>query len=463
VAGTRDACDLSLLGQIPHDSGTFRRGEVRIADGRILSVAADVLDGGYSERIDVGNALLLPGAIDVHVHALSHPGEGFTALTRSALAGGVTTVIEMPFDDGQLIASAAALEGKRARIEQEACADMALLATVAPGDGGASIPELVAAGACGIKVSMFNSHPRRFPRLPDDELMSVFEAAARVGGPVCVHAENDELIRGWIARTRASGRRDPLAHCESRPPVSETQAVLTALEFARATGAHLHLCHLSLPRSVDLASRYLQEGVRVSRETCPHYLVLSEDDMRGDGGARLRINPPLRTRADLDGLWRRVIEGSVDVIGSDHAPWPVELKIADDIFDTRSGVPGVETLVPLVMTHGGRRGLTAARLVELLSGAPARVFGLDHRKGALRPGFDADVIAIDTTTETTITEERLHSNAGWTPYHGTPVSARVALTVARGEVAWDGNRVLVEPGRGRVVLSRDSEQAAAHA
>lgn len=461
VLGAPDECDLALAGRVVTGSRPAVRGEIRVRDGVIVSVAAGSgSDAPAAERIDVGDAYLLPGAIDCHVHCLSDPGEGVTAATRSAAAGGVTTIIDMPFDADGPIWTVERLRAKRELVGREAHVDVALYGTLRPDGAGATAGELAAAGAACFKLSTFDTDPDRFPRTPPDRFLEVLADAAAAGRRVCVHAENDELIRARLAVLRATGDGRPELHARSRPPVSETAAVAEVLELASAAGARVHLCHLSLPHSVDLARWHAGRGLDVSVETCPHYLVLTEDDLRREGG-RCKINPPLRRPADVDALWEQLASGAIDTISSDHAPWPLALKTRSDIFENRSGAPGVETLVPLVVDAAlHRREVTVEALAGMLSQRPAKLFGLDHRKGDLRPGLDADITVVDPDARWTIDESLLHSSAGWSPYHGRRGRGKVVLTVSRGEVVWDGEQVLGPPGRGRFLAPADVADAA---
>ncbi len=455
---------LSLVGRLATPAGTTARGEILVAGERISTVeVGEPPPRPGVRRIDVGAAVLLPGAIDCHAHSGSHPGEGLLAITRSAAAGGVTTVVDMPYDALGPVNSPEAFADKERRLGEEAAVDVALLATIRPGSGAADVAALVEAGAVGFKLSLFCTDPVRFPRIPDPQFMEILGAIGDADSIACVHAENEEIIKPLIEAARQSGRTSPLDHCRSRPPVSETQAVLTALEYARAAGGRLHLCHLSLPRSVDLATGYAADGVAVSTETCPHYLVFSEEDMARLRG-RLKINPPVRPVADVEGLWERLFSGAVDVVASDHAPWPVEQKSKEVIFDNHSGAPGIETLLPLVAGEVlAREEGSVADVVRLTAGGPARLFGLDDRKGALLPGLDADVVAFDPSARHELDETSLHSNAGWSPYAGRTMLGRVVLTVSRGTVVWDGTELQADPGRGQLLRPRRPRAGAAGA
>jgi allantoinase len=265
-----------------------------------------------------------------------------------------------------------------------------------------------------------------------------FAAIARAGGLAGVHAENDEIVRAGIAAEQAAGHgSDPLAHARSRPPVAEHEAIARCLELARATGVRLHICHVSTPRGVQLVAQARRDGVDVSAETCPHYLLLDETALiRSRGEAK--INPPLR-QAPLpaDGL---------DLISSDHVGWPPERKHGPDIFALASGAPGVELIVPLV-----HDALGAADLVRLVSEGPARRFGLWPRKGSLAPGADADLLVLDPDAEWEIDPARLVTAAGWSPYSGRRVKGRVIAAYSRGRLVWDGERVLGNAGDGAFV------------
>jgi allantoinase len=347
----------------------------------------------------------------------------------------VTTIVEMPFDLGGPVWTPDRLARKRELAAGEAHVDVALLASLRPGGGWRLADSIVGGGAVGFKVSLFDTDPNRFPRTDDAELVEVLTAAAATGVPVCVHAENDEIVRSLLERLRPEGA-DPQAHARSRPPISETLGVLTAVETAASTGAAVHICHASLPRSVDLVRRWAGDGADVTVETCPHYLLLDSADMV-DG--RLKINPPLRDPAAREGLWRRLVDGRVDVVSSDHAPWPLAYKTHGNVFDNHSGAPGVETIYPLVLAEAFRRGPAAfAAAVRAMTAGPARRFGLGHRKGMLAVGYDADLVAFDPTAPWQVDEAALHSNAGWSPYHGRLATGRLTLAMSRGRVVWDG-------------------------
>src|SRR6202521_2718838 len=249
-----------------------------------------------SDRVDAGSSLVLPGVVDAHVHTRSERAEGIARATPSAAAGGVTTLVDMPYDDPTPITTVAAFLEKVAAVGREAITDVALWATIAKTGGLDEIEELVSAGACGFKVSTFETHPVRFPRIPDGELYLAMQRIKAAGSLIAFHAENDDLVRRLSARLEAGGRSDASAHAAARPPVAETEAVGRALELALATGVRVHIVHATVERAFTLVQRARGDGVDASAETCLHYLLLDEDELVRQG-ARAKINPPQIGRA----------------------------------------------------------------------------------------------------------------------------------------------------------------------
>ena len=432
-------------------------------DGRVLAGAAVGVRGGriagwYAaeaapparEMVKVAGLLILPGCIDAHVHVASTSFEGFPAATAAAAAGGITTIVDMPFDAPAGISTVGQFTAKRGRLGEEARVDCALLAAVKK-ETLDEIPGLAAAGACGYKLSLFDTDPVRFPVVPDPHLLEAFRRVARTGLHAGVHAENDAIVQEAVRRLRTAGRTAPQDHVLSRPAIAEIEATLRACEFARETGVRLHLHHVTHPRCLEMAARYRREGVRVTTETCPHYLLLCQEDM-GRLKAYGKINPPLRERADVEVLWDHLAAGHIDIVASDHAPWPASDKDKPDIFANASGCPGLQTMVPLLYSEGVARGrITLGRFVEVLSEKPARIFDLPAAKGNLLPGADADLVLFDPQRRWVMREDRMFSNAKWTPFAGMTVQGDVVATMVRGAFAYREGEVLAKPGDGRFV------------
>jgi len=425
---------------------------MKIVDGKIVSISNKKHVESY-EVIDATGKYIFPGAIDAHVHCYSSLEEGFSHATQSAAAGGVTTIIEMPYDADEKISNSERFKQKKALLEKESFVDVAMLATIEPEGELTEIERLADAGACGFKVSLFNTHPVRFPKISEGELFEAFQWMKKTNRPVGVHAETDSIVTRYIARYRNKGF-DPLSHCKSRPKVAESTAALTALELAYYTGAKLHLYHCTFPRIFSLVEYYKRNGVNVTAETCTHYLLFAESDMEQLKG-RGKINPPIREASDRHGLWALLAQDKIDMVTSDHAPWLLERKIAKNIFDSAAGAPGVEVLFPILFSEGviGER-ITPLQLAKVIAQNPAERFGLGHRKGKLQVGYDADFIIVDPNKTDTIDEERMHTSSDWSPYDGLEVQGKIDATFVRGEKVYDGETIVADQGFGTFVTPR---------
>jgi allantoinase len=452
--------DLIIRGTIVQSDGEPFEGELIIENHRIAAVRPGRSGAGARRVLQVEGSWIMPGVVDAHVHCLSDPAEGITNATRAAAAGGVTTIIEMPFDAGAPVNNLETFLRKKERVQKEAVVDVALLATIRKRGGLDQIKPMAEAGACGFKLSLFETDPERFPQIPDDELFQAFRLIAEAGLVVGVHAENTEIVNLWVSKLRAQGRTDALAHCESRPPVSETEATLRAMELAHATGARLHIFHVSLPRCIQLAKWFREQGLDVTTETCPHYLLLNEKDMERLG-AKAKINPPIRTRKESEELWTLVENDAVDLVTSDHAPWQIQRKNRPDIFDNASGAPGVQTLLPLLYSEGvSKRRLSPRRLVQVLCDAPARRFGFSSCKGRLETGYDADVVVLNPAETSTVETARLLSSAGWSPYQGMTLQGRITHVFMRGRAVVEDGEMIGKPGYGRFLPGAAARAAA---
>jgi len=444
--------DLVVRGRLVLSDRIIEDGYVAARGGRIAGIGdAEAPAPAARVVVNAGRAYVLPGVVDTHVHARSEPAEGFRHCTESAVAGGVTTIVDMPYDMPAAVPDLDTFERKVAAIAAEAVGDVALYGTIRKAGGLAEIERIAGAGACAFKVATYEADPVRFPRIPDGEMLEAFRRIAATGLLVAVHCENQEIADRGVAEERRAGRLDPLAHGRSRPPVSETEAVARVLELAFHTTVHVHIVHASVARSFDLVRRYRAEGVRATAETCIQYLVL--DELAPERlGALAKINPPLRAGEHVSALWAYLAAGRIDQVTSDHAPWARGRKSDPDIFKNASGAPGVETLLPLLYHHGVAAGrISVLDLVRLLAEHPARNFHLFPRKGALVPGADADLVVFDPDAHWTVRGEELHSAAGWTPYEGMPLRGRVVQTFVRGRLAFEHGTVVARPGDGEFI------------
>jgi allantoinase len=443
--------DLGVVGRAVI-GGALQDVAIAVQNGRIVAIADPDADLPAREVVRRPDALILPGIVDVHVHTKSALEEGIAACTRAAAAGGVTTIVDMPYDADRRVLTLADFDQKVADVEREAHVDVALWATVPPVGSLEPVAQLVGAGAAAFKLSTFNTHSERFPQIPDGQLLAAFREIARAGGLAGVHSENDDVIRQRTAALVAAGRTDALAHAEARPPVAELEAISRCLRFANETGVRLHLCHVTLADGIDQAMEMRRRGLDVTTETCPQYLLLTERDLAQRGG-EVKCNPPVRSPAEVEHLWQRLERGDIDLVSSDHVGWPAESKFGEDIFSLASGGPGVELLLPLMYDAFVSRGLDPTRLVALLCEAPARRFGLWPAKGALLPGADADLVLFDPGARWTVDPAALTCVAGWSPFRGRTLAGRVETVFLRGEPVVANGRVLDAPNRGRFVAT----------
>jgi len=421
---------------------------IGVRDGKIVGIYSEQDAPPAETVVDASGQLVFPGVVDAHVHSYSNLHEQFENSTAAASAGGVTTIVEMPYDQGAPVSTTDVFNAKIDMIRQHARVDVALLATLSKQGSPEVIRPLAELGACGFKLSAFETDPERFPRIDDDVLLEVLPIIAETGLTVGFHAENDVIIESLIARYRKEGKTYPKAHCETRPPVSETTSVVKLLELAFWTEASLHIFHVSHPRCLELIEWYRGQGVDVTAETCPHYLSLIEDDMDVHG-AFSKINPPIRTQEDQDGLWRALGDGKIDWVASDHAPWPVERKQNPIIFDNGSGAPGLEAILPIMYQEAVvKRAFSPVTLARLLSGRPAERFKLAPRKGSIEIGKDADFAILDPNCTWNFDAANSFSSAKWSPYNGRSIQGKVTTTILRGTVIFSGGGLQPDAGIG---------------
>ncbi|CCM74118.1 dihydroorotase [Rhizobium mesoamericanum] len=443
--------DLVLQGRVVLPERILEAGYVAVRDGKIAEFGLGVPPGAR-ERHLLGKALILPGAIDAQVHSLSQKDqEDFIWSTRSAAAGGVTTIVDMPYDEGNLVCSAEAVKKKIAHAGPQARVDFALYGTVDPEEGAKRVPEMIEAGVAAFKFSTFGTDPKRFPRIPPALLDECFAAIAPTGLTAGVHNEDDEAVRTYMERVKASGVTDWRAHGLSRPPITELLAMHTIFETGANTGCPSHVVHCSLGRGYDIARAYRRDGFEATVECCIHYLTLDEENDVKRLGGKAKINPPIRPRGEVEALWRKVAEGNVWLVSTDHVSWSENRKTNPDMLANASGVPGLEVMVPLFLKGASERGIPLTWAAKLMAENPAKHFRLDHVKGALTPGKDADIVVLEPREMVYDAAASGNNVVGWSPYNGILLPWTVSATYLRGKKIADGVTVLAEPGTGRFV------------
>jgi allantoinase len=406
--------------------------DVGIGDGVIAELGAE-LPGGARKEIDARGLHVLPGVVDAHVH-LNDPGrtswEGIETGTRALAAGGTTSAIDMPLNSQPPVVDAAAFEAKRERVERLAAVDMALWGGLVPGNLDA-MEELAARGVVGFKAFMSASGVDEFPRADDLTLYEGMARAAGLGLPVAVHAENEAITAALAARARAHGGRSVRDYLASRPVFAEIEAIGRAIAIAQDTGCALHVVHVSTGGGVALVNEARARGVDVTCETCPHYLVLTDEDAERLG-AVAKCAPPLRAVDDLDALWTALASGELPMIASDHSPAPAELKGGGDAFAWWGGISGAQTLLALLLTDGHhRRGLPLELIASVTSAGPARRFRL-LGKGTIAVGGDADLALVELDSEYVLAAGELEYRHKHSPFVGRSLRARVVRTLVRG-------------------------------
>ncbi|ADB54104.1 dihydroorotase [Conexibacter woesei] len=429
----------------------LERLHVAVEGGHVAELLDPAAPLRADRTIDASGLLVLPGAIDPHVH-FDVPGDDvatdFAHGTRCAAAGGVTFVVEHPFTD-PLVTTAERYADKAVAAARGAVVDFGLWGGLAAGSIG-EIAGQAALGAGGFKAYMA-SNDMDWPPADEATLREGFAAVAAVGGLALVHAEDRATVDAATAEIRASGRTDALAAADARPAVAETIAVRLVLELAAETGARVHLLHLSTPEAVSLVLAARARGLDVSYELTAHHLLLDRDDL-ARVGALATCAPPLRDRSARERLWEVVLAGEGDMVVTDHCPYDVADKLAGERspLDRPHGVQSLQEYLPLLFDAAvGRRGMGVPELVALTAAGPARRLGLYPRKGAIALGSDADLVLLDPGAEWVLDPARQLSESQWSPYAGRELRGAVVTTIARGETVFADGEVRAAPGRGR--------------
>jgi allantoinase len=439
-------------GQVVEPAGVARA-DVAILDGLVAEIGPD-LAGGADLEIDAEGLHVFPGVVDPHVH-LNDPGraewEGFSSGTAAFAAGGGTCLFDMPLNASPPTVDGASFDLKLEAARGRALVDFCLWGGLVPGDLD-RLDELAERGVVGFKAFMCATGIDDFD--PADEL-TLFEGmrrAARLGLPVAVHAESDTITRRLAEQAIAAGRLSVCDYLASRPAVAEREAVTRAIALAEETGCSLHVVHVSTAGAVALVAEAQARGVDVTCETCPHYLVLTDEDAERIG-ALAKCSPPLRPRAEVEALWLELLAGNIPFVASDHSPAPPTLKEGDDAFAVWGGISGCQTMRSTMLAESDRRGLTPAAVASLTATAAAERFALPG-KGSLEPGRDADLALVDLGFEARLEAGDLLYRHPHSPFVGRRLRGRMMRTLVRGKTVFDDGRVTPEAPQGRLVRPR---------
>ncbi len=393
-----------------------------VTDGTVTAAGPNI-HGSACEEIDFGDALILPGWIDAHVH-FNEPGradwEGIATGSRALAAGGGTTFFDMPLNSTPPVLTRKTFEEKRRIAEAKSCLDFALWGGLTP-DSLDHLEAMADAGAIGFKAFMCPSGLDEFQNANPSTLRKGMEISARLGLPVAVHAEDPEVIRQQRLEhpPTSTGMR---AWLDSRPVEAELSAIRIAMDLAGETGCDLHIVHVTCPEGIALVTEAKSKGIRVTVETCPHYLLLDDAQAIATGPAA-KCAPPLRSPATVSKLWEELLAGRIDTIGSDHSPSPPNLKQGNEIFAMWGGIAGIQHGLPLLLSRH-------LDIIPPLSANVAKRFRLPN-KGSLAPGHDADFIVLERKP-CTIAGDSLLTRHPISPYVGMTPAFQITATYLRG-------------------------------
>jgi len=427
-----------------------RPAAVHISSAQIVQIAAfdDVPPG--ARVVDAGDLVVMPGIVDTHVH-VNEPGrtdwEGFATATRAAAAGGVTTIVDMPLNSVPATTTAAALERKRAAAEGKIAVDVGFWGGVVPGNAG-ELAALCDAGVRGFKCFLVPSGVDEFPGVSEEDLRAALPVLVGRDLPLLVHAELPGPIERAHLALRAEDFRKHVVWMRSRPPEAETEAIWLLVRLARELGARIHVVHVSAAAGAALIRAAREKGLRLTAETCPHYLTFASEEI-ADGATTFKCAPPIRRAANREALWEALEAGHLDLVASDHSPCPPAMKCdgTGDFQLAWGGVASLELGLSAVWTGLSARRGTVDRLAEWMCAAPARLAGLSPRKGTLTAGADADLVIWDPDATFVVRPEALHQRHKLTPYAGLPLRGVVRTTIVRGRVAYDAGVVHDHGGR----------------
>lgn len=414
--------------------------DVGISAGKIVALGEN-LSGSGTVEIDASELSIFPGVIDAHVH-FNEPGrtdwEGFETGSRAAAAGGTTTVFDMPLNAHPPTIDRESFELKRAAAEKHSLVDFGLWGGLVPGNLD-QLEALRDCGVVGLKAFMSNSGIDDFAAVDDTTLRNGMQRAAELDLLVAVHAESEEMTRRLTSEARAAGKIGVRDYLDSRPIAAELDAIRRVIDMAAETSCRLHIVHVSCGSGIELVANARARGIDVTCETCPHYLVLTDEDMERLG-AIAKCAPPLRSRGEQAQL--RASLRDISTVGSDHSPSPPAMKKSENFFDIWGGISGCQHLLPLLL----EAEISPAEIRRLTRSEVAARFRIPA-KGGIALGKDADFTLVDLSEEQFVRQEALHYRHKQSPYAGRKLGARVRRTFLRGQMIFEDDTFAAPMGR----------------
>jgi allantoinase len=430
--------DLIVRGRRVATPGGIRPASIHVSAGRIEAVEAFDTATLDLPVVDAEDAVILPGLVDTHVH-INEPGrtdwEGFATATRAAAAGGVTTLLDMPLNSIPATTSVPALTAKRAAARHQAAVDVGFIGGVVPGNTG-QLAGFSTAGVHVFKCFLVPSGVEEFPSVSERDLREAMPVLAGLNARLMVHAE----LPGPIVRAASCLSGDPRRYATwhaSRPASAEVEAIRLIARLAAEFGLRVHVVHLASAESLPGLSAARRAGVRITAETCPHYLTFAAEEIP-DGATEYKCAPAIGSRANRDLLWEALEAGALDAVVSDHSPCPPAMKSRDtgSFVSAWGGIASLQLGLAAVWTGARARGIGLDRVVEWMCAGPARVAGLGGSKGAIAPGADADLVLFFPEDEFVVDAARLRHRHAVTPYHGRRLAGVVEATYLRGVEAY---------------------------
>ncbi len=420
------------------------QGDIAIRDGKIQKVSiGQPLEGSAGREIDAEGLHILPGLIDTHVH-FNEPGrtewEGLETGSRGLAAGGVTTFFDMPLNSTPPTINKANLDLKKACADEKSIVNPRYWGGLVP-ENINDLKELHENGVIGFKAFMSPSGIADFNHVDDETIFKGMKEIATLGSLLAVHAESTVICDQLAQEKQAQGKTTARDFVESRPIISEIEAVRRIISYAEATGCKLHVVHASSRKVVEVIQAAKDRGVDITVETCPHYLALTVKDLEEKGGLA-KCCPPLRDEDEVEDLWVAVANGEINVIASDHSPAPASMKtITDNYFEGWGGISGAQSTLNILLTEGYfKRNLPLEKIVALTATNPAKLFGLEN-KGTIAEGYDADLAIVNLEESFELKNEDLFYRHQHSPYVGMTFKGKVQSTIVNGEVVFENGEI----------------------
>ena len=426
--------DLIIRGRTVVSAGSIGPASIHIHNEKIVAVRGFDETVAGCEIVEAGDdSVVMPGLVDTHVH-INSPGrtewEGFATATRAAAAGGVTTLVDMPLNS---IPPTTTLEGFKTKLEDaegNCYVDVGFWGGVVPGNT-AELAPMFDAGVVGFKCFLVPSGVDEFQHVTEDDLREAMPELTRLGAMLIVHAE----LPGPM---RTTDRTDYEGFLESRPRAAEDEAIELMIRLSREFDTRVHIVHLSSSDALPLLRRAQDEGVKITAETCPHYLHFAAETIPAQA-TEFKCCPPIRERDNRENLWQGLAAGTIEMIVSDHSPCPGSMKLREsgDFMAAWGGIASLQLRLPVVWTEAQRRGFALRELTTWLCANPARQVALGSRKGTIAEGYDADIVIWNPHREFTVNATHLEHRHKITPYHGESLRGTVEKTFLRGRKIYD--------------------------